>query len=191
MTGPRHRPLQELKKWCPTATGIYALLWLEPPGCPAQPLQRPVTSTSTTPHSMAHIRWVAGRGAWRLASAESHARPEGVQLREWRCRCMEVPRPPAMSEAASVYAAPGIASLRLEEAAGAVWLACRCGGAPQVRRPALCPVWPAWALEEHDSTSGSWHIAGRCRLGRPLHADSRAGTTGRVVPHSISAWATR
>jgi hypothetical protein len=118
-----------------------------PPGCRAQPLQRPVTSTSTTPHSIAHLRWVAGRAAWRLASAESHARPEGVKLRERRCRCMEVPRPPAISEAAPVYAAPGMASLRRDQAAGAVWLACRCGGAPQVRlRPALCLVSAACSL---------------------------------------------
>jgi hypothetical protein len=149
MSGPRHRPLKTTRS---NSHGDLRAAMACPPGCPAHPLQRPVTSTSTTPHSIAHLRRVAGRGAaWRLASAESHARPEGVKLREWRCRCMEVPRPPAISEAASVYAAPGITSLRREEAARAVWLACRCGGAPQVRRHAWCLVSPACSLGRHDS----------------------------------------
>jgi hypothetical protein len=140
---------------------------------------------------MAHLRWVAGRAAWRLASAESHARPEGVQLREWRCRCMEVPRRPAMSEAAPVYAAPGIASLCLEQAARAVWLACRCGGAPQVIRPAWCLVWPACSLGHNGSTSGcAYPVSLEGQADRCMPTVEQA-QHGKAVPHSISTWATR
>jgi hypothetical protein len=89
-----------------------------------------------------------------------------------------------------VYAAPGTASLGREEAARAVWLPCRCGGAPQVRRHAWRLVWSACSPDSMALYQVK-HLQSSCRLSRRLHADSRSATPWRAVPHSISTWAIR